>query len=117
MRQTESRPEERYHVDFQVFLSWQDRTGDVHRVSGRCLDLSPSGLRIETRDAFETGQSVLVQCEQFGRMGNASVRYCRRGPMKYSVGLQFGTVFGLGDPVRTRILEKVLSKANDKPPA
>jgi hypothetical protein len=112
MRQMDSRPEERYHVDFQVFLSWQDSKGDVHRVSGRCLDLSPAGLRIETRDTFATGQLVLVQCEQFGRMGNASVRYCRRGPMQYSVGLQFSIVFGLGDPVRRRILEKVLSNAN-----
>src|SRR5580700_8974954 len=113
MKQTDSRPEERYRVDFQVFLSWQDRKGDVHRVSGRCLDLSPAGIRIETRDAFAASQLVLVQSDRFGRMGNASVRYCRRGPMKYSVGLQFSSVFGLGDPVRKRILEKVLSKAND----
>ena len=77
MSRTDPRPEERHHVDFQVFLSWQDRKGDVHRVSGRCLDLSPAGIRIETRDAFAAGEVVLVQCEQFGRMGHASIRYCR----------------------------------------
>jgi hypothetical protein len=50
---------------------------------------------------------------EFGSMGNASVRYCRRRPMKYAVGFQFSITFGLGDPVRRRILEKVLIKADD----
>ncbi len=109
---TQSRPE-RYQVDFTVFLSWQDRGGAVRRVRGRCLDLSSAGIRIEARDKLTLHQMVLVQSDQFGRMGHASVRYCRREPMSYSIGLQFSAPFGLGDPVRRKTLEGVLSKASE----
>jgi hypothetical protein len=106
-----SRPE-RYHVDFTVFLTWQDARRIVHTVTGRCLDLSSSGIRIETRDTLTQGQMVVIQSDHFGRMGHASVRYCRREAMKYVVGLQFTTLFELGDPVRRKILDGVLSKAS-----
>jgi hypothetical protein len=107
---TAARPE-RYHVDFTVFLTWQDAKGLVHTVLGRCLDLSSSGIRIETRDSLTHNQMVVIQSDHFGRMGHASVRYCRREAMKYVVGLQFTSLFELGDPVRRKILDGVLSKA------
>ena len=104
----QERPEERYDVDFQVFLSWQAKHGAIQRVSGRCVDWSPSGANLQMKERLETHTAVLVHSEQFGRMGDASVRYCRREGMKYSVGLQFRTAFGMGDPVRRKILSLVL---------
>jgi Tfp pilus assembly protein PilV len=80
------RPEERYPVNFQVFLTWQ-KNGVMQRVAGRCVDLSPSGARLETRDKLEARSTVLVHAEQFGRMGLASIRHCTRLGMKYNVGL------------------------------
>ena len=47
-----ARPEERYPVDFQVFLTWE-KNSVTQRVVGRCVDLSPSGARLETRDKLE----------------------------------------------------------------
>jgi hypothetical protein len=41
-------------------------------------------------------------------MGMASIRYCNKNGMKYIVGLEFSSVFGLSDPARKKILEKVL---------
>jgi hypothetical protein len=38
----------------------------------------------------------------------ASIRYCRREGMKYNIGLEFEVAFGLSDPVRRTILERVL---------
>jgi PilZ domain len=102
------RPEDRHSVDFPVFLSWQAANGMIQRVSGRCLDLSASGARVETRDRMEQRAHVLMHSEAFGRMGTATVRYCRREGMKYIIGLQFGAVFGLSDPVRRKTLERVL---------
>jgi hypothetical protein len=102
------RPEERYDVDFPVLLSWQTANGLLHRVTGRCVDLSPSGAKLKTIDRLETGTGVLVHSEQFGRMGMANIRYCVRQGMKYEVGLQFSAAFGLSDPVRKKILERVL---------
>jgi hypothetical protein len=101
-----SRSEDRYRVDFQVFLTWQVN-GVTRRVIGRCVDLSPSGARLETRDKLTAHSTVLVHSEQFGRMGLASIRHCNRHGMKYDVGLQFSTVFGMSSPSRQRALEQV----------
>lgn len=100
--------QERYKVDFQVFIAWQDAKGVTRRASGRCVDLSASGAKVETRDHFPARTMVLVSSDSFGRMGNAIVRYCLRVGMKYYVGLQFSALMQLGDPVRQKILEKVI---------
>jgi hypothetical protein len=101
-----ARSEERYPVDFQVFLTWQ-RNGVTQRVVGRCVEISPSGARLETRDKLEPRSTVLAHSEQFGRMGLASIRHCTRLGMKYDVGLQFNTAFGMSSPVRRIALEQV----------
>jgi hypothetical protein len=102
------RPEDRHKVDFPVFLSFQDTRGAIQRVTARCVDLSPSGARLETRDKLAVRENVLVHSEKFGRMGLASIRYCVRLGMKYSVGMQFAATFRLSDPVRKKILNGVV---------
>jgi PilZ domain-containing protein len=99
--------EKRYEVDFPVFLSWQVNDA-VHRVMARCVDLSPSGAKLETKDRLEIRTAVLVHSEHFGRMGMASIRYCVRKVMKYEVGLEFSVNFGLSDPVRQQTLARVV---------
>jgi hypothetical protein len=107
------RSEERYRVDFQVVLTWE-RNGVMQRVTGKCVDLSPSGARLETRDKLEARSTVLVHSEQFGRMGLAAIRHCTRLGMKYDVGLQFKTAFGMSSPIRRRALDQVLSASHRK---
>jgi hypothetical protein len=102
------RPEDRHRVDFQVFLSWNSKTGGVVRVSGRCVDLSPSGAKLETIDHLEIRSNILVDCKELGRMGMASIRYCIRKGMKYEVGLHFSSALALGDPGRKKILDRML---------
>jgi hypothetical protein len=100
------RPESRRHVDFQVYLSWQDRQGGVHRAAGRCVDLSASGARIKTGDPLAAQSVVVLHGEKFGRIGHATVRYCRRTDMKYEVGLHFSTALTLGGSLRKEILDR-----------
>jgi hypothetical protein len=100
--------EERYSVSFSVALGWVDKGGLVRRLNGRCVDLSPEGMKIETRDRLETGTVVTVQSDEFGRMGHATVRHVQRDKMQCLVGLKFGAAFGLGDPARRKILDRVL---------
>jgi hypothetical protein len=102
-----TRPEERHSVDFTVFLSFQGAGGAVQRVTARCVDLSPSGAKLETKDRLTVRDNVLVQSEKFGRMGLASIRYCVRTGMKYEVGVEFAAAFRLSDPARKRILDSV----------
>lgn len=112
--------EERYEVDFPLFLSWQAGSA-IHRVPARCVNLSSSGAKIETRDRLEIHTRILVESEHFGRMGTASIRYCTRKAMKYEVGLQFSSTFALSDPVRRKILDRLLDNKNlvvsSQPPA
>lgn len=106
--------EERYEVDFPVFLSWE-AGNTIHRVMARCVDLSAVGAKLETRDRLDVRASILVHSEKFGRMGTASIRHCARKGMKYEIGLEFSFAFGLGDPARQKILGSVMKPAAEKP--
>jgi hypothetical protein len=97
----------RYKVDFPVYLSWQIKDA-IHRVMARCVNLSPSGAKVETKDRLELHTNVVVHSKHFGRMGLASVRYCTRKVMIYEVGLEFTSKFVLSDPTRKQMLDRVL---------
>ncbi len=101
--------EQRFDVDFPVFLSWQVNDA-IHRVTARCVNLSPSGAKLETKDRLEIHTAVLVYSEHFVRMGMASNRHSLRKQMKYEVDLQFSVNFGLNGPVRKKILDGVLEQ-------
>jgi hypothetical protein len=99
-----SRPEARYQVDLQVYLTWQDPQGMVRRAPGRCVDLSASGAHIKTIDPLAPQSSVILDSQRFGRIGHATVRYCRRAVMRYEVGLLFSTPLVLCDALRQEIV-------------
>ena len=99
--------EMRYRVDFSVYLSWQIKDS-IHRVMARCVNLWPSGAKVEPKDRLELRTNVVVHSNHFGRMGMASIRYCTRKAMIYEVGLQFAATFRLSDPARKQILDRVL---------
>ena len=105
---------ERHPVEFTVRLQWQDQRRQMQQVSARCTDLSASGLKLEMQVPVEVRTMVLVSCEQFGRMGLATVRYCRREGMKYSVGLQFSVQLALSDRSRQEMLGKVVAAAGER---
>ncbi len=105
----DSSREERFDVDFPVQLSWQAGT-IVRRVAARCVDLSASGAKLETRDQVPPGTAVLVHSGHFGRMGLAAVKYCKRNTMKYEIGLHFGMALQLSHPARRRILEGLIRR-------
>jgi hypothetical protein len=99
------RPEARHGVDFPVFVSFQGKDGAVQRLACRCVNLSSSGVKVETKSSLPIRTSVLLDSTQFGRLGMASVRYCSRHGMKYNVGLQFASAMELSNPQRKKILE------------
>ena len=109
------RDQERFSVDFPVYLSWQDKTGVVRRTSAVCTDLSESGMKLFTMDRLERLTVVVVGSEVLGRLGHATIQYCNRVRMKNQLGLQFAVPFRLSDPARRRILEQVTSKVEFVP--
>lgn len=109
------RAQERFSVDFPVFLNWQDKTGVLRRTSAVCTDLSESGMKLFTVDRLERMQVVVVGSEVLGRLGHATIQYCNRVRMKNQLGLQFAVPFRLSDPARRRILEQVIRKPDSAP--
>jgi hypothetical protein len=99
----------RFSVNFPVHLTWQEKSGGVKRMTGRCLNLSSEGMLIEVRDPLDSGTPVLAASDEFGRMGHTIVRHCRRDKMRYLAGLRFSTAFALSDPARQKILQQILS--------
>jgi PilZ domain len=72
-----------------VQIIWKDRAGVDKYISGRSLDVSPSGMRVEISEAIEKQTYVTLQCVALALHGTASVRTCTRKGTKYVVGLEF----------------------------
>ncbi|MGA2882196.1 MAG: PilZ domain-containing protein [Bryobacteraceae bacterium] len=83
------RRHERAQNSSPVQLVWKDRTGVDKYVSGRSLDISPSGMRIEIPEQIDKQTYVTMQCAALDLHGTASVRSCTRKGMKFIVGLEF----------------------------
>jgi hypothetical protein len=90
-----------------VFLSWQDRQGENRSVRGRCVDISPSGAKVQTTEPLEVRSTVSVRGENHGFFGTATVRHCSRVGAKYMVGLEFSAPPGVADAARKRLLAKL----------
>jgi len=72
-----------------VQLVWQGRGGVDQFVSGKTLDVSASGMRVEVSAPIEKQTYVTVQCAALGLHGRASVRTCARKGTKFLIGLEF----------------------------
>ena len=70
-------------------LSWKDTRGVARTLSVHAIDLSTSGIRVESSEPIEPHTEVYVRAERYGVTGSTSVRHCNhRGP-KYVLGLEF----------------------------
>ncbi len=61
-----NRPEMRYRVSFSVYLTWQDKGGNIRSSPGKCVDLSASGAQIETDYPLAPLTVLTVQSDSFG---------------------------------------------------
>jgi hypothetical protein len=72
-----------------IQIAWKDRQGIDRFLTGRVIDVSESGIRVETSESLEKQAYVTLQSAGLGLHGSASVRTCTRKGMKYLVGLEF----------------------------
>lgn len=72
-----------------IQLVWKNRQGIDGFLTGRIIDVSESGIRVEVSDPLEKQTYVTLQAASLGLHGSASVRTCARKGMKYVVGLEF----------------------------
>jgi hypothetical protein len=70
-------------------MAWKDQGGADKFVSGRTVDISESGIRIEVSAPLDKQTYVTLQSSVLDLHGAASVRTCIRKGIKYIVGLEF----------------------------
>jgi hypothetical protein len=88
-REGELRRHARAEKSAPIQIVWQDSRGADRFVSGRSVDVSPSGMRAEVSEPIDKQTYVTLQCAALGLQGTASVRTCARKGAKYILGLEF----------------------------
>ncbi len=83
------RRHDRVEEGVTVQVMWKDRYGHDRLVSGRTIDVSRDGLRLQLKERLEEGIYVNFRADALKLHGTASVRWCTREGSKYVAGLQF----------------------------
>ena len=86
-RRTNRRSQQRIAINTHLFVSFQDGKGVQHRIRARAVDLSKSGVLVQSDEPVPLGQVVYLQTPSFIAMGRASIRHCTQKGLKYVIGL------------------------------
>jgi hypothetical protein len=81
------RRHERVPRNSEVVLCCVDRQGHQQRYRARAVDVSKTGILVQTEEPVPQGTIVFLQTANFTALGKASVRHCRQKGMKYRIGL------------------------------
>ena len=72
----------------RVRISWEGANGLNKYATGRCLDVSESGMRVEVAESIPAHSRVLLQADLVNLGGSASVKHVQRYGSKYILGLE-----------------------------
>jgi len=78
---------ERFPIDAQLQICWEEGKGLRRQIRARTIDVSKMGLQVESERAIATGTVVTVFSAGFSPIGRASVRHCTQKGMGYRLGL------------------------------
>lgn len=78
---------ERFPIDAQLQICWEEGKGVHRQVHARAIDVSKFGVQVESERAIPTGTVVNVFSANFSPIGRASVRHCTPKGMDYRLGL------------------------------
>ena len=81
------RRDQRVPRDSQLVLCYLDRQGAQRRFRARAVDVSKTGILIQTEESVPEGSIVFLQTASFMALGKASVRHVTQKGMKYRIGL------------------------------
>ena len=71
-----------------IRIAWQDESGVDQFARGTCLDVSESGLRVETSDPIPARSVIIFRAEGLDLSGSATVRYSSRRGLKVILGVE-----------------------------
>ena len=81
------RAHERFPVDGQLHISWEEAKGARRQIRVRTIDASKVGVQVHAERSIPTGTIVTVFSANFTPIGRASVRHCTPKGMDYRIGL------------------------------
>lgn len=71
-----------------VRVSWQDRDGIPRYASGKCLNVSESGLLIELPELIPIRTQVTLKVDRLQISGSATVKHVTRKGLRHILGLE-----------------------------
>lgn len=80
-----------------IRISWEEQ-GEPRFAVSKCIDISETGLRIESPYPVRTGTLILLKSERIKLSGSAKVKHSVRHGSKYLLGLQLTQAI-LGDTI------------------
>jgi hypothetical protein len=86
---SDKRRKQRQLFDCALEVSWKDANANSRTIAVRAIDLSDSGIRVESTERIELHTEVFVRAERYGLTGSTAVRHCSRRGSKYVLGLEF----------------------------
>jgi len=85
----EKRREPRRYTNAMFSVLWHDTHGQSHSLRVKGLNVSKSGMRIESAEEFRPGEPVSIQAERHELSGRATVRNCTPRGTGFVIGLEF----------------------------
>jgi hypothetical protein len=85
----EKRRKQRHIFDCALEISWRGSDGSSRSVNARSIDLSDSGICVESSVPIELLTDVHLRAERYGLTGSAVVSRSTRRGSKYILGLEF----------------------------
>ena len=84
-----------------IRICWESAAGETCHALGKCVDVSESGLCLETFAPIPEHAMVILKAEGIQASGSAQVRHVSRRGMRYRVGLE------LSNGLRERVLAEI----------
>jgi hypothetical protein len=88
---SDKRRKQRQLFDCALEISWKDEAGTSRTLAVHAIDLSNSGIRVESSEPIELHTEAYVRAERYGLSGPTTVRHCARRGSKYVLGLEFNS--------------------------
>lgn len=86
---TEKRKEQRRFSNAMFAVTWQDARGQSRSLRVRGLNVSKSGMRIESSEELNPGSPISLRAERHELSGTATVRNCAPRGSAYVIGVEF----------------------------
>jgi hypothetical protein len=86
---SDKRRKQRQLFDCALEISWHDAQAASRTLAVHAIDLSNSGIRVESSEPIDLHTEVYVRAERYGLTGSTAVRHCGRRGSKFVLGLEF----------------------------